>query len=439
MTRTASGAERRTSRRHFRLGLALFAAIALIGVVVLDKSALVTFLTPGETIRAQFSRNLELQVGGSDVKIAGTKVGTVSGVRTAADSITVVSMKVDRGTRAKLGPSPSAAIRPVTVLGGRYYVELSPGGGHGVPGGDVIPLARTTTPVEIPEVLSALQPTARQGLQKAVGDLDDTLRSGGSSSLRSLVRDAPGTLAPAGDVLGSARGDHPATDLPRLVTNLDRTAYTLTRQDGQLGSILDRLRNTTAAIDAGSAQLGDTVAGLPGTLRATRSGMTDLGGTLDKVTTVAPEARTSVQMLDRTLQHLDPALAAARPVVADLRPLLTDARPLTGRLVPVSQKATSVLGDLRGPVLDRINGPIIAKLDEKWRGTGPFAGDGANGHRVYEELGILAARFDNLSKYYDQNGAFANLQAGVGTNTLAGTPGLDRFLLNLTKIGGAPK
>jgi phospholipid/cholesterol/gamma-HCH transport system substrate-binding protein len=429
----------RTSRRHFKLGLVLFAAIALAAVIVVDKAALLTFLTPGETVTAQFPKNLELQVGGSDVKIAGTKVGTVSGIETTPDSTTVVSMKVDHGTRAKLGTDPAAAIRPVTVLGGRYYIELSPGGGRGSYAGDVIPVARTTAPVELPEVLSALQPSARQGLQATVKDLDDTLGAGGSDALRSLVQNAPGTLSPAGDVLNSALGAHPGTDLPSLVSNLDKTAAVLTAKDGQLASVLDKLSSTTAAVDAGSPQLAAAVADLPATLRATRSGMTDLGGTLDKLTQVAPEAGPSVRALDDALRHLDPALAAARPVVADLRPMLADTRPLVDRLVPVSKEATGVLDDLRGPVLDRLNGPVITRLNEQWRGTGPFAGGGANGHTVYQELGILAARFDNLSKYYDQNGAFANLQAGVGTNSLAGTPGLDRFLLDLTEIGGAPK
>ncbi|HEV7977929.1 MlaD family protein [Amycolatopsis sp.] len=438
MTRTMTGAAR-TSRRHFRLGLVLFAVIALAAVVVLDKSSLATFFTPGETITAQFPRNLELQVGGSDVKIAGTRVGTVSSVETTTDSITVVSMKVDNGTRAKLGTDPGGAIRPVTVLGGRYYIALSPGGGGGEYRGDLIPLARTTAPVELPEVFSALQPSARQGLRKTVGDLDGALSAGGSDALRSLLQDAPGTLSPTGDVLKSALGNNPGADLPQLVGNLDQLANVLTRQDGQLASVLEKLHGTTSAINAGSKQLGAAVADLPETLRASRAGMTDLGGTLDKLKAVSPGARPGVQSLNEALDHLDPALAAARPVVADLRPLLAEARPLVDELVPTSQLATSVLDDVRGPALDRLNGPIIAQLNTQWRGTGPFAGGGANGHTVYQELGILAARFDNLSKHYDQNGAFANLQAGVGTNTLAGIPGLDRFLLDLTKIGGAPK
>ncbi|WP_020498650.1 MlaD family protein [Sciscionella marina] len=420
-------------------GLAFFAVLVVAAIVVFAKPTLLTWASSGETITAEFDRDVGLQQGNSEVKIAGTKVGTVSGVDTSTPSKIVVSMKVDNGTRAKLGSAPTAAVRPVTLLGGRYYVQLAPGGAHGTFTGDNIALGHTTTPVDLDQVLSALQPPSRQGLRQTVSTLDGSLRNGGSTALQSLTRDAPGSLGPAAGTLDAMRGQHPDTDLPQLVTNLDSVATTLTRRSGQLGSVLDKLQGTAAGLRSGSSALGQTVAQLPATLRSTRAGITDLGATLDKLAVTAPKAQPAATTLNTTLSHLDPVLVKTRPLVADLRPLLTEARPLVDQLVPTSQLATGVLDDVRGPVLDRVNGPVISKLNEQWRGTGPFAGDGANGHTTFQELGYLAARFDNLSKYHDRNGPFANLQAGAGTNSIGGVPGLDRLLLDLTKIGGAPK
>ena len=53
--------------------------------------------------------------------------------------------------------STSAAIRPTTLLGGNYYLELEPGGDRGPLRGD-IPLALTELPVELDKVALALQP-----------------------------------------------------------------------------------------------------------------------------------------------------------------------------------------------------------------------------------------------------------------------------------------
>jgi len=426
-------------RRRLYLGLALVAALVIAAVVVVNKSALVVALTPGENVSAVFARNYQLQVGGTAVKLAGTQVGTVSDVSTGSGSTIVVSMKLDSGTRAKLGSDPSAAIRPVTALGGRYYVQLSPGGVPGDYSGAQIAVARTTTPVELSQVLQAFQPSARAGLQNTIDDLNNTLSQGGSSALQSVVDDAPNTLGPAGSVLNSALGSNPGTDLPQLVTNLDRVSAVLTRNSGQLASILANLQSTAGSLAAESQPLSATVADLPQTLSSARTGLADLGVTLDKLDATAPGLLPTAVALNTALQQLDPALATARPVVNNLRSVLADAQPLTAQLVPTSQLATSVLNDVRGPVLDRVNGPIISRLDSKWSGVGDFAGGGNNGRTTYQELGVLAARFDNLSKYYDQNGPFANLQAGAGTNSVGGVPGLDRLLLDLTKIGGAPK
>lgn len=426
-------------RRHLVLGVSMIVALVVAAVVVVNKSALIVALRPGETVSAVFARNDGMEVGQTAVKIAGAAVGTVSGVSAGPGSTTVVSMKLDDGTLAKLGSAPTAAVRPVTLLGGRYYVQISPGGTPGTYRGGPIPLTRTTVPVDLDQVLQALQPQARTGLRSTVGDLNGALSQGGSTALRSLAADAPGTLGPAGDVLNAALGANPGSDLPALVTNLDRISVALTRNSGQLGSLLDGLRGTTASLAAQSGPLSRTVADLPRTLASARAGLADLGVTLDKLDATAPRLMPMAGSLDAALARLNDALTTGRPVISALRPVLADARPTVARLVPTSALATSVLDDVRGPVLSRLNGPVVSALDAKWSGTGDFAGDGGTGRTLYQELGVLAARFDNLSKYYDRNGPFANLQAGAGTNSVGGVPGLDRLLLDLTKIGGSPK
>ena len=162
--------------------------------------------------------------------------------------------------------------------------------------------------------------------------------------------------------------------------------------------------------------------------------------TLEKVRTTADSARPAVQQLTPLLQQLDPVLVRARPVVHRLVPLLSDTRPLVAQLVPASRQATSVLDDVRGPVLQRVNGPIISAVNNRWKGTGPFAGGGDNGYTTYQELGFLGADGDFGDFNFDQNGHLISFQAGIGSNSVLGLPGnLNQLLNALQGIGGHPK
>lgn len=413
-----------------RIGLALAVVAAVTGLAV--KPAVQSALRSGDTIRAEFDGNYQLHPNESKVKLDGLAVGVVTGVGRSDHGTVIVSMKIDKGVREKLGTAPTARIEPTTILGGIYSVDLQRGGPTGAPAG-VIPVSHTSTPVELDRVLEALPQSARTGLRHTVGNLDATLADGGGSALDSVLRDAPPTMRTGGQVLAAARGTHPDTDLSTLVGDLDSTARALDRTDGQLGDIVDDLATTTSVLAREREPLATSIATLPQTLTATRSGLADLGATLDRLKTTAPAFRPSAQRLGPLLARLDPVLRQTRPLVADLRPTVADARPLVDRLVPTSTQATSVLDDVRGPVLQRLNGPIIHDVLSPWHGTGGYEGGGRAeqaDHTFYQELGYLVARFNNLSKSFDQNGNFVNFHLGTGSTgvLLGGTP------LNLTQL-----
>lgn len=420
-----------------RWGVFLIAAVLLVAVLVVAKPRLLVMARPGETARATFPRSMDVEVGATDVKIAGAKVGKVSGVSVHEDGTMTVSMKVDDGTRALLRGAPSAAVRPVTLLGGRYYIDLVPGG-TGALGDAPIPVARTSVPVELPEVLSALQPDARAGLRSTIADLDAALGAGGARELRALAASAPDSLRPAGRVFSALRGKTPTRDLAELVSAVNLIAADATRKDGQIEGILDDLSTVAGTLDSQRAPLGRLVADLPSTLQKTRTGMEDLQQTLRELTRTSAQIRPIARSLDDTLRTAGPVLRRTRPVLADARGLLADLDPVVEALVPAARDAEAVVEDVRGPVLNRVNGPLMTALRSEWKGSGPYDGNGGTGRVLYQEVGVLAARFNNLSKHYDQNGPYANLQLGVGTNSLGGTP-IDRLLLALTKIWGSPK
>lgn len=421
---------------HVLVGLAAVAAV----LALVFKPSVQTALRSGDTISAEFTENGELHPDESKVKLDDLPVGVVSGVGRTDHGTVIVSMKIDDGIRQKLGTAPTARIEPNTILGGIYSINLQRGGADGPFADKVIPAARTATPVELDRVLEGLPQSARTGLDHTVANLDATLAQGGGGALDDVLRDAPPTMRTGAGVLAAARGTRPDVDLSDLVSDLDSTAQALDQSSGQLGSIVDSLDTTTAMLARQRAPLAHSIATLPQTLGATRSGLSALGASLDRLTVTAPSFRPAAQQLNPLLAKANPVLEQARPLVTDLRPLLADARPLVQQLVPASQQATNVLNDVRGPVLDRVDGPITHDVLSPWHGTGAYEGGGRAAqadHTFYQELGYLVARFDNLSKSFDNNGNFVNFHLGVGSTSLllGGTPlNLPQMLQNLLAL-----
>jgi phospholipid/cholesterol/gamma-HCH transport system substrate-binding protein len=425
------------------MGLILLAIGALFLVGIIYKPQLQSALSPGTTITAEFQDNYRdrLVPQKSTVKLAGLEIGKVTGVEESDHGTALISMMI-AADLDKLGPAPSAAIAPLTILGGGFSVELYPGGGPGAYDPDnVIPVSRTREPVELDPILDSLPRPVRGSLQGTVGSLKDTLAQGGSDSLRRVVSDAPSVLGPTGDVLRAAQGTRPEQDLPQLVTNLETTAEVIGDRSEQVGQIVDDAHTTTTVLARQSQALGDTVSKLPTTLQDTRDGLDHLGGTLDRLTDTAKAFRPAAQDVEPLLDELTPVLHQADPLLRNLRPVLDDAGPAVKELVPTAGQANSILEDVRGPVIDRVNGPVMSTVLNTYRGTGPFQGTGGGvqaDHTFYQELGYMVTGLGRASQTQDAQGATLNFQVGAGAGAVnAGGLSLEQAVRMLT-LPGAP-
>ena len=431
-------------RRPVLSGLAMLAIAGLATFLLFDKSAILTALSPGETLTVQLARDYKVEPYASVVKIAGTKVGVVqsveSGTAEPSDAPVRMQLKLHNGTRALLGTDPSAEIRPTTVLGGTYYVQLYPGGNKGEAGSDTIPVQRTKLPVELDRLLSAIPPDAQEGLRGVTERLDSTFKAGVGGPLNQLLADAPDTLRPTGAVADALRGVNKDTDLATMVTNLNTAARVLSAKPGQLRAVVDSLARTSAVLGANAGPIDQTFATLPATLEATRNGADDLSGTLDELTDTAHDARRTVKALDPLLRKLEPTLVDLRPVLADLHPLLKDAKPLVGELVPTVSAATDVLSDLDGPVLKRVNGPILNTINSEWHGLAPkYPQGGGDGNTFYQELGYMFAHIDAGVQYQSATSHLLGFQPGAGSTSVEGTGATGQQLQDfLSEMYGPP-
>lgn len=418
-----------------RVGVVAITLLVLVGVTLFQKTQIMTFLSPGDEMKVAFARDYQLRSHVTRVKVAGVPVGIVTDVEHEPDGAAIATLHLEKGVKEKLRQDPGAALRPTTLLGGNYYVELTPGGDPGE--AKAIGVDRTTTPVELDRVLETLKPEARVSTQRTIRRLDATLDAPGRRAVHGVVDEAPATLRPLGVTLSSLRGERPA-DLRKLVSSLDGTARTLNDNRESLESALSGLSEVSGTLAASSPDVSEAVEDLPETLSATRSGLDALDHSLAEVRDVSDDALPTARRLSTTLSALRPALTELRPVLRDLRPALADLRPLVDDLVPVAVDGTTILEDVDGPALDRVKGPIIEELNSDWHGTGMYAKGGGD-TLFYKEIADFIAGMNNSSRMTDRNGSTIHFNPGVGVGSLSNLPiSFEQLLMQLAYPQGAP-
>jgi virulence factor Mce-like protein len=205
---------------------------------------------PTYTVNAEFPDAAQL-VAGNDVKIGGSRVGTVSSLtpRTLPDHrvIAVVGLKLDKDA----GPLPkdsTVLIRPRSALGLKY-VEITRGkSSQTYADGATIPLqAATPQPVELDEFLNMFDDKTRAATQANLIGFGDAFAGRGESintaigAFRPLLTD----LVPVMRNLSS-----PNTQLRRFIANLGATAAIVAPASETQASLFDNLDATMTALSS---------------------------------------------------------------------------------------------------------------------------------------------------------------------------------------------
>jgi phospholipid/cholesterol/gamma-HCH transport system substrate-binding protein len=193
-------------------------------------------------MKADFISSVGL-LPGSEIDYLGVTYGTVAAVDRIPGGVQV-TMKMEHGKKVPM--DSTANIFRKSALG-EQYIEFDPpagynGGGPYYTAGTLIPMARTTVPLEFSELLrsasrlvSAIPPEAVDTLvhEAAVGV------NGRSDSLRQLTD--------AGDRLSQMLVQRTQV-LDRLATNNTRLTHVFTEHSDSLGSSLSDLRKVAASL-----------------------------------------------------------------------------------------------------------------------------------------------------------------------------------------------
>ncbi|HEV2887527.1 MAG TPA: MCE family protein, partial [Jatrophihabitans sp.] len=308
-------------RQVSRLVVLMILAAVVLGTAVF-------LLLPGrtKTVQARFERAVGLYTG-SDVRLHGIKIGSITGVRPDGDGV-VVRMEYDRKIKLPAYPDDAkvvrAAIIPPSLVSDRY-VQLADfdsctTGCPVLAGGAAIPMNQTAAPVELDDIYAALDK-----LNVALGP-----KGANSTSLS-----AKGPLSDLIDV-GAANLDGNGTALGSTVADLSKAVRTLAegRQD-LFGTVKNlqvftdalvandaQVRRFNAQLDQVSAALAEERGSLAAALKNLTAALRDIAGFIQtngsSIHADVVELKDVVAVLNKQKAALNEALALAPVALSNL-------------------------------------------------------------------------------------------------------------------------
>ncbi|MGK5444730.1 MCE family protein [Micromonospora sp. URMC 105] len=293
------------------IGLTLIVA-ALLGAFQLDRLATLT----GRAYQAAFHDASGLTAG-SEVRVAGVRVGKVTAVELARDGASYVRVRFrvdDDGVR--LGTETGATIRIKTVLG-QKYLALSPAGPGRLREGGQIPLARTAAPFDVVQAVT--------GLADTLDKVDTEQLAAAFTTLSQTFAETPGSVNAS-------------------LTGLSRLSRTVADRDAELRTLLTRARKVTAVLATRDEEFRKLVTDGEALL----SEVSKRRDAIHKLLVGTDDLATQLSGLvadNRT--QLAPALQKLREVVAILQRNRDDLEKTIQRMAPFVTAFANVVGNGR--------------------------------------------------------------------------------------------
>jgi phospholipid/cholesterol/gamma-HCH transport system substrate-binding protein len=274
------------------VGLAVIAAMLLLAFNIDDIP-----LLAGRAHSAAFTEAGGLKAG-DDVRIAGVKVGKVTGVDLEGDHVRV-DFRVGRST--ELGSETAASVRIKTILGQKFLM-LEPAGKGELD--EEIPVSRTVPAYDVVEAFSDLARTSE--------DIDTTQLATALDTVADTFRDSPEEVRAAVDGLGrlsrtvASRDDH----LHELLDHADGVTGVLADRNQELvrllgdgDQLLQELRERRDDIHALLVNTVTLSRQLTGLVRENRA---QIGRSLKNLGSVLATLRANQESLDRSIELLAP-------------------------------------------------------------------------------------------------------------------------------------
>jgi phospholipid/cholesterol/gamma-HCH transport system substrate-binding protein len=300
---------RRNPKVTGAVGLILLAAL-VFGAFHIDDLPVIG----GGTGYAAAFRDASGLAVGNEVRVAGVKVGKVTGLGLSHGYVDV-TFRIDDGS-VHLGTDTEATIRIKTVLG-QKYLALAPAGPGRLRAGGLIPLAHTASPFDVMQAVNGLADTLQQidttqlaqafdVLSQTFADTPDSVRSSlaGLSKLSQSVATRDDQLR---DLLAHARG------VTGVLAERDTEFQKLVQVGNLLLAEVSKRRDAIHDLLVTTTTLSTQLSGLVADNKA------KLGPALTELRGVLTTLQRNKDNLDKTLQDMAPFINAFTNVLGNGR------------------------------------------------------------------------------------------------------------------------
>lgn len=387
----------------------------------------------GYRLNAVFNSALSIRPK-SPVRIAGVPVGQVTSIQREGNAA-LVSMEIE-GKGQPIHADATLKIRPRIFLEGSWFVELQPGSPSArvVSSGYTIPVTQTSDPVQLDQVLDALNTDTRANLQTFLIEYGDALTAkptaaqdaeqapevrglNGAQAFNRAYQLGPPALRDNA-IIAQALGGTEPHDLSKLFASIEKVTAQLNVHEQQLGELFGHFDTFLGSIAAQAPSVRTAVAELPAALRGTEHGFNELAA-------AAPSLRTFALDLIPGVEQIPATAAAAFPWIAQTRATLAPSElgGVAAGLSTAAPEIASVLGSqaafqqqfsLFNQCLTKVFYPSIkTELQD---------GPNTSGAESYKEFWYALAGLAGVGQNFDGNGAAGRFIAGGVGNAVFSPP-----------------
>lgn len=361
-------------------------------------------------VRAIFD-NAAFAVAGEDVRIAGATIGSIASLSVTRHNQAAVTLNIQNRAFAPFHANATCAIRPQSLIAERY-VDCTPGSvsqpalqritrGPGA-GSYLLPVTRTSSPIDPDIVQNISQEPVRQSLSIILDELGTGLAARGSD-LNAVILRANPALGYTDRVFKTLAEQN--RTLARLASDSDAVLAPLAKARGSMADFVLQANTTARATAQRSAALAASIHRLPSFLHELRPLMADLGRLAAQGTPLMDSLSASASGLNHEFTNLAPFAGAARTALLRLgsaaqrsQHWLVSTQPLARRLL--------TLGRAAGPashLLDRLTtslsstGAIQQLMGVLFHGTEATNGFNKDGH--YARSNVLVGSCTGYARH----------------------------------------
>jgi phospholipid/cholesterol/gamma-HCH transport system substrate-binding protein len=333
--------------------LAAAAVVAILGTGASDSGT-------SYNVRAIFDNAVSV-IPGEDVKIAGVKVGKISHLDVTEDKKAAVTLDITEPGFQDFREDATCTIRPQSLIGEKF-VECTPTEPRAVgespapalrkidegkgKGEHLLPVAQTSSPVDIDLINDILRKPYAERLSIILGELG-TAVAGRGKDLGQTIRRADPALRETDKVLAILASQNRilanlATDSDTILTPLARERRAVADQFAQSAEVAQATAERGDALEANLQKL-------PTFLRQLRPTMVRLGAFADEATPVLTDLGAQADNINALVKQLGPFSNASRPAFRTLGqaaaiggPALTRSRPTIRELGRFAKAARPV-------------------------------------------------------------------------------------------------